>query len=162
MIYAIEPSLDIESQIRPVQHGLNNWKLMWNRRTARGQEHFFDAHLEVEAPDHSSTQSTGTSASLGQTTNRFPGDCELAKQRHEWHRAGFWKKATEFWLLAQVMLDRLKSWRRSTIAAEGLSGSVGQHTNVKAHLLANSTADETLADLHKFLRAFQAMQLRSQ
>lgn len=161
MIYAIEPALDLESQARPVQHGLDNWKLIWNRRTARGQEHFFDAHLEVEKPDVSSAQWAGDPAVLGQTMFASSGDREFAHQTQEWHRAGFWKKATEFWLLAQVMLDRLKTWRRSTIAAEGLSGSTGQHANMKPHLLANSTADETLADLHKFLRDFQTMQLRS-
>ena len=102
MIFNLDPSIGHKSQFEPLRIGIANWKSVWNQRFLNKDECWFDIPVT-------------TLSSEGKMHQYLPQD-----EPSMWRRPGFWKYASEFWLLAQAYLDRMEF---SAIPA----GVVGNH-----------------------------------
>ena len=83
MTFYLDPLTANGHSFQSVQRGLTNWKLVWNQRLLNRDEHYFD--VQVTEQQHQQT----------------PSD-----ESGMWRRPGFWRHASEFWLLAQLYVDR--------------------------------------------------------
>jgi hypothetical protein len=119
------------SLYQPLWNGISNWKAVWNRRVFNRDDHSFDVLIG-------------------------PEDGQSVSDTDMWRRPGFWKHASEFWLLSRILLDRMVSSQRGAEAAETLSGSDNTRCEVEPHML--DEYDETsLIRINGFIRNFQAL-----
>lgn len=140
MLYHLDPDLGSAEQFAPLQRGIDNWKVVYNIRMAQRKEHFFD----VSVATHSQDGLTIRNESFLQS----PGSTAL------WQRAGFWKNAAEWWLLAQVLTQRLLFQASNNVTAQSSLESSRSSTDAGPHLLANIEEEKRLAHLHDFLKQF--------
>ena len=87
MLFHIDSAFGHESQLIPVKIGLANWKSVWHQRLMNNDEGFFDIVV--------------TSSSC----NKSGLPCN---EPDMWRRPGFWRYASEYWLLAQLYVERLQ------------------------------------------------------
>ncbi|KIW22184.1 uncharacterized protein PV07_12095 [Cladophialophora immunda] len=136
---------DIKQRLGPVRRGLKNWRAVWNRRLAidrsnKGTIASFDISIEPE------TEACGSQDELNIVTRT---DHELCHSE-DWRRPGFWRHASEYWLLCRVFLERMESTQKGLEAAENLSGQGSARSRVESKILARY--DETdMEELHRFL-----------
>lgn len=96
ILFNMEAATASVSHFQPIEHGIENWKCIWN--------HILRAGL-VDFPSPASN-----------------GNRQFATTVEMWKRAGFWWHAPEYWLLLRVILGRIISSERSIEAAKELFG----------------------------------------
>lgn len=93
------------SQLSPIRIGLDNWKLIWNRRSLNDDERFFDVPIATLKQHNHPTEKR-------QSHEHIPAD-----EPSMWKRSGFWRHAPEYWLLARLGLDRSEFSLSSSLSA---------------------------------------------
>lgn len=83
MIFNLDPVAANGHSFHFIQRGLTSWKLVWNRRLLNGDERYFDVQVTEQQPQQNPPDESGM-----------------------WRRPGFWRHASEFWLFAQLYVDR--------------------------------------------------------
>ncbi|EXJ55240.1 hypothetical protein A1O7_08166 [Cladophialophora yegresii CBS 114405] len=126
-------SLDVdaptEQQLQRVRRALNNWKAVWNRR------------LSIDRFERSPIAS-------------FDNVEFSQKHSDDWRRAGFWRHASEYWLLARLFLEQFESAERGrqdgkNLSRRGISACQNQTRILRRY-------DETdMTELHKFLCSWE-------
>jgi hypothetical protein len=82
-IFNLDPLVANGHLSQSIQRGLTNWKLVWNRRLLNGDERHFAVPVTEQQHQQNRPDVSGM-----------------------WRRPGFWRHAPEFWLLAQLYVDR--------------------------------------------------------
>jgi hypothetical protein len=155
ILFNLSLGLDVptEQQLQHVKRALTNWKAVWNRRLSidrleRSPIASFDIPIEPEGEDQASRAQYGHQ----RASNTFfdSGSLGHNNNKDDWRRAGFWRHASEYWLLARLFLEQFESAERGIQAVEGLSGPGGSTCQNETKIL--SRYDETdMTALHKFL-----------
>lgn len=127
VLYNLDPVINGEQQFESLRIAVENWASVWQRRLKNNNERFFDTII-------------ATAALHPRSGAGF----------NSWKRPGFWKNATEYWLLVRTKLDRMESALRSAEAANELSGLNGLHREVSNHS-SDEVDDDTMLRLHNFL-----------
>lgn len=98
MIFHYNSSLVMphKSQLSSIRTGLENWKSIWNRRSLNDDERFFDVLIATLEHKNAAGQ-------------RYQHEHIPADEPSMWKRSGFWRYAPEYWLLANLSLDRIES-----------------------------------------------------
>ena len=108
ILFNMEAAIASVSHFQPIEHGMENWKCIWNHIVRDGS---------VDFPSPGSDEKR-----------------HLANTGEIWKRAGFWWHAPEYWLLLRVILDRIISSKRSIEAAKELSGGQSWLGDVEPHV----------------------------
>jgi hypothetical protein len=109
MIFNLEPSIAPKAQFAHIRMGLANWKAVWNQRTLNDDERFFDVPITTgltrsNSKDDSQKEPREANRQLTQPLpHHIPED-----EPSMWKRSGFWRHAPEYWLLANLYLDRME------------------------------------------------------
>ncbi|KAK5191957.1 hypothetical protein LTR20_010968 [Exophiala xenobiotica] len=109
MIFNLEPSIAPKAQFAHIRMGLENWKAVWNQRTLNDDERFFDVPITTgltrnNSKDNSQKEPQEANRQLTQPPpHHIPED-----EPSMWKRSGFWRHAPEYWLLANLYLDRME------------------------------------------------------
>ncbi|KAJ9654432.1 hypothetical protein H2198_006512 [Neophaeococcomyces mojaviensis] len=127
VLFNLDSAVSGDEQFDRIRAGIDNWEAVWHRRLRNNDEHFFDAVV---------------------ATTMLSPQCD--SHIDPWKRPGFWKNAAEYWLLAQLMLERMVSARQSAQAARELSGMHGLHWEVDSHIN-DLIEDDGMERLHFFL-----------
>jgi hypothetical protein len=100
----------VEQQSRIVQTALRNWKAVWNRRLSierseRCSIALFDVSIEPEGEVRSMRdQLVGCAVVANNVPRTNVGGSDVV----DWRRPGFWRHASEYWLLVQVFLEQMQ------------------------------------------------------
>ncbi|RFU24367.1 hypothetical protein B7463_g11972, partial [Scytalidium lignicola] len=94
MIFHNHVMISSETQFQPVLNGINNWKAVWNRRFVNGDDDIFDVPI---------AENTAGTARVGM----------MDIGQH----LGFWTHASEYWLLARLILNQMLSSSSNRIEA---------------------------------------------
>ncbi|KIW63708.1 hypothetical protein PV04_08691 [Phialophora macrospora] len=142
-----------EQQLQHVRRALANWKAVWNRRLSidrleRSPIANFDVSIEPEGEGQANT---------GRYSHRWTSNTVLDSgnfshnnNHDDWRRPGFWRHASEYWLLASLFVEQFESAERGIQAVENISGRGGSAFRSETRIL--SRYDETdMTALHKFL-----------
>ncbi len=137
-------SLELEDpadrELQHVRTALKNWKAIWNRRLSidrceRGPIAYFDISIEPEGE----TQVTPS-------PYVDDGNCHS----NDWRRAGFWRHASEYWLLARVFVDEMESAQRRAQAAKSVSRADTSICPSELKILSRYD-EKDMSELHSFL-----------
>jgi hypothetical protein len=128
LLFSVDPEIGHESQLEPIRTGLANWKSVWHQRSVNNDECFFDILV------------TGWYKN-GSTETILPND-----EPSMWRRPGFWRYAPEFWLLAQLYLERMQFASQKAIE------------NGEARL-SSECDDGEMIQLKRFIEKFQSSEL---
>lgn len=145
MIFNLEPELGSELQFQPILNGISNWKSVWNRRLLNHDEENFDVII---------------TSSTCQTDQFQQKEYGISSDSHPiWKRPGFWRHASEYWLLSRIFVERMISSCRSLEAADILSGPDGLHSRVGIHVH-GSCEEARLKRLNEFIANVQGLKVR--
>lgn len=105
-----------KSQLSSIRIGLDNWKLIWNRRSLNDDERFFDVPIATLKQQQQQQQhnSNATEKRHAHQHQHIPTD-----EPSMWKRSGFWRHAPEYWLLARLGLDRSEFSSLSSSKTDG-------------------------------------------
>lgn len=109
MAFHFRPALGHIADIVPLQHAISNWGEIWAARPPPGKRSAFGT---------SSTESVS-----------------FISQREMWKRLGFMKHAHEFWMLSQIIVERLVASQRHVVHAGAISEDARQQGQVSGEIL---------------------------
>ncbi|KIY01583.1 uncharacterized protein Z520_03135 [Fonsecaea multimorphosa CBS 102226] len=136
---------DMRQRLGPVRKGLKNWRAVWNRRLGidrsnTGSITSFDISIEPE------TEARSSQEELSIVVERDQGPYH----NENWRRPGFWRHASEYWLLCRIFVERMESTEMGLDAAETLSGLENARSRAESKIL--DRYDETdMEELRRFL-----------
>lgn len=136
---------NIEERLVPVRRGLENWRKVWNRRLSIERSNAdaitsFDISIEPGSEARACQQQFD--ALMAKRAEPFHND--------DWRRPGFWRHASENWLLCRRFVELLAFAEKGLEPAETLSGQEETRSRIGSNILRRY--DETdMEELHKFL-----------
>ena len=126
------------AQVRSGEVGLVNWKAIWNHIALCGS---------VDFP---------SSFALLQDQDEVDGEREL------WKRPGFWRHASEYWLLLRVMVDRIVARKGDGARAgeaAGLFGEKGVYVTYADKGMRASVSTGEMGHLKNLMENFQRLKV---
>jgi hypothetical protein len=141
-----------EQQSRHIRKALNNWRAVWNRRLSidradRGSIAIFDVSIEPEGEIEPSKGRYNRQETSGLATNINQRDSYHEK---DWRRPGFWRHASEYWLLANLFVEKMVSAERGIEAVENPPTGRSSSCQVEMKILSRY-GDTDMSTLHEFL-----------
>lgn len=136
---------NIEESLVPARRALDNWRKVWNRR------------LSIERSDADAITSFDISIEPGSEALRRQEESETIMNKNaepfhndDWRRPGFWRHASENWLLCHRFVELLALEDKRLEPPEALWGQKETRTRSGGNILRRY--DETdMEELHRFL-----------
>jgi len=135
---------NIQERLVPVRRGLENWRKVWNRRLSIERSNTdaitsFDISIEPGSEAHARQQEFDA---LMAKAEPFHND--------DWRRPGFWRHASENWLLCCRFAELLGFSEKRIEPAETTSDKEDARYRIGSKILRRYDNTD-MGDLHKFL-----------
>jgi hypothetical protein len=150
LVFNVSAGLDesFEQQSRHMHIALRNWKAVWNRRLSidRAETRSISAFDVPINPQGENQFARDRCAAIGASNTEVNGDTSSEPQSGDWRRPGFWRHASEYWLLARIFVERMSSSQQ----VAQVSTRIGSDSESEMSLIRRYD-EKDMTRLHSFL-----------